>query len=60
MMFMATTPMGGAPMASALTGAPGAVLLYGLIGAIVWPDVLTRRAPWRPRRAQPRGRRCGW
>ena len=38
MMFMATTPMGGAPMASALTGAPGAVLLYGLIGAIVWPN----------------------
>jgi hypothetical protein len=38
MIFMATTPMGGAPMASALTGAPGAVLLYGLIGAIVWPN----------------------
>ena len=38
MMFMATTPMGGAPMASALTGAPGAVLLYALIGAIVWPN----------------------
>ena len=38
MMFMATTPMGGAPMASALTGAPGAVLLYGLIGAVVWPN----------------------
>ena len=38
MMFMATTPMGGAPMASALTGAPGAVLLYGLIGAMVWPN----------------------
>ena len=37
MMFMATTPMGGAPMASALTGAPGAVLLYALIGAMVWP-----------------------
>ncbi len=38
MLFMATTPMGGAPMASALTGAPGAVLLYALIGAIVWPN----------------------
>jgi hypothetical protein len=38
MMFMATTPMGGAPMASALTGAPGAVLLYALIGALVWPN----------------------
>jgi len=38
MMFMATTPMGGAPMASALTGAPGAVLLYALIGAVVWPN----------------------
>jgi hypothetical protein len=38
MLFMATTPMGGIPMASALTGAPGAVLLYGLIGAMVWPN----------------------
>ncbi len=38
MLFMATTPMGGAPMASALTGAPGAVLLYALIGATVWPN----------------------
>jgi hypothetical protein len=38
MMFMATTPMGGTPMASALTGAPGAVLLYPLIGMIVWPN----------------------
>jgi hypothetical protein len=38
MMFMATTPMGGLPMASALTGAPGAVLLYALIGAMVWPN----------------------
>jgi hypothetical protein len=38
MMFMATTPMGGIPMASALTGAPGAVLLYALIGSIVWPN----------------------
>ncbi|MBV8735264.1 MAG: hypothetical protein JO321_11575 [Solirubrobacterales bacterium] len=38
MLFMATTAMGGAPMASALTGAPGAVLLYALIGAIVWPN----------------------
>jgi hypothetical protein len=38
MMFMATTPMGGIPMASALTGAPGAVLLYALIGAVVWPN----------------------
>ena len=38
MLFMATTPMGGIPMASALTGAPGAVLLYALIGAIVWPN----------------------
>jgi hypothetical protein len=36
--FMATTPMGGAPMASPLTGAPGAVLLYALIGAMVWPN----------------------
>ena len=38
MLFMATTPMGGAPMASALTGAPGAVLLYAFIGATVWPN----------------------
>ncbi len=38
MIFMATTPVGGIPMASALTGAPGAVLLYALIGAIVWPN----------------------
>ncbi|HEV7941706.1 MAG TPA: hypothetical protein VGP17_02755, partial [Solirubrobacteraceae bacterium] len=38
MMFMATTSMGGTPMASPLTGAPGAVLLYALIGAIVWPN----------------------
>ncbi|HZO76402.1 MAG TPA: hypothetical protein VFB39_00055 [Solirubrobacteraceae bacterium] len=38
MLFMASTPMGGAPMASPLTGAPGAVLLYALIGAIVWPN----------------------
>ena len=28
-------PMG---MASPLTGAPGAVLLYGLIGLLVWPS----------------------
>jgi hypothetical protein len=35
---MATTPMGGIPMASALTGAPGAVLMYALIGTIVWPN----------------------
>ena len=38
MLFMATTPMGGFAMASPLTGAPGAVLLYGLIGLIVWPN----------------------
>ncbi len=38
MLFMATTGMGGAPMANALNGAPGAVLLYGLIGASVWPN----------------------
>ena len=38
MLFMASTSMGGAPMASALTGAPGAVLLYAVIGAIVWPN----------------------
>ncbi len=38
MLFMATTGMGGVPMATALTGAPGAVLLYALIGAIVWPN----------------------
>jgi hypothetical protein len=38
MLFMATTGVGGAPMASALTGAPGAVLLYPLIGASVWPN----------------------
>jgi hypothetical protein len=38
MMFMATTAMGGIAMASPLTGAPGAVLLYALIGAIVWPN----------------------
>jgi hypothetical protein len=38
MLFMSTIGMGGTPMANALTGAPGAVLLYGLIGAIVWPN----------------------
>jgi hypothetical protein len=38
MMLMATTSMGGAPMASQLTGAPGAVLLYALIGALAWPN----------------------
>ncbi len=38
MMFMATTSMGGIAMATPLTGAPGAVLLYALIGAIVWPN----------------------
>jgi hypothetical protein len=38
MMFMATTSVGGIPMASPLTGAPGAVLLYAFIGAIVWPN----------------------
>ncbi len=38
MLFMATTPMGGVAMASPLTGAPGAVLLYGLIGLVVWPN----------------------
>jgi hypothetical protein len=38
MLFMATTPMGGFAMASPLTGAPGAVLLYGLIGLVVWPN----------------------
>jgi hypothetical protein len=54
MLFMATTPMGGAPMASALNGAPGAVLLYALIGVIVWPNgrpggllgVRAARAAW--------------
>jgi hypothetical protein len=38
MTFMATTGMGGAPMANALNGAPGAALLYALIGASVWPN----------------------
>jgi hypothetical protein len=38
MLFMATTSMGGIAMASPLTGAPGAVLLYAMIGAIVWPN----------------------
>jgi hypothetical protein len=38
MIFMSTTPIGGIPMASPLTGAPGAVLLYALIGAIAWPN----------------------
>jgi hypothetical protein len=37
-LFMATTGVAGAPVASALTGAPGAVLLYALIGASVWPN----------------------
>jgi hypothetical protein len=54
MMFMATTSLGGIAMASPLTGAPGAVLLYLLIGAIVWPNgrpggllgVLGARAAW--------------
>lgn len=38
MMFMATTAIGGIAMATPLTGAPGAVLLYALVGAIVWPN----------------------
>lgn len=38
MIFMTSIGMGGVPMASALNGAPGAVLLYGLIGAIAWPN----------------------
>ncbi len=38
MMFMATTSLGGIAMASPLTGAPGAVLLYALVGAMVWPN----------------------
>ncbi len=38
MLFMATIGMGGVPMASALNGAPGAVLLYGLIAASAWPN----------------------
>jgi len=38
MLLMTTTGIGGAPMASPLTGAPGAVLLYALIGASVWPN----------------------
>ena len=36
-----------------LTGAPGAVLLYGLIGAIAWPNNRpggTARGSWRPHR----------
>ena len=36
MMFMGDD--GWAPMANPLTGAPGAVLLYALIGAMVWPN----------------------
>ena len=54
MMFMATTSLGGIAMASPLTGAPGAVLLYLVIGAIVWPNgrpggllgVIGARAVW--------------
>jgi hypothetical protein len=36
--FMATTGVAGAPVSNALTGAPGAVLLYVLVGASVWPN----------------------
>ena len=43
-------------MANPLTGAPGAVLLYGLIGLIVWPDRAPRRAAGRPRRPHRVGR----
>jgi hypothetical protein len=42
MMFMTSLSTGGsapAPMASALTGAPGGVLIYGLIGLVAWPTV---------------------
>ncbi len=41
MMFMTSMNTGGAtpaPMASPLTGAPGAVLLYAIIGLIAWPN----------------------
>jgi hypothetical protein len=38
MLFMSTIGIGGIPMANALNGAPGAVLLYALIGANVWPN----------------------
>jgi hypothetical protein len=37
MLFMSTIGMGGVPMANALNGAPGAVLLYALIAATAWP-----------------------
>jgi hypothetical protein len=38
MLFMSTIGIGGIPMANALNGAPGAVLLYALVGASVWPN----------------------
>jgi len=34
--------------ATLLTGAPGAVLLYGVIGALVWPAPLGAQGPLRP------------
>ena len=46
--------------ANALTGAPGAVVIYALIALVVWPN----RRPWRPaRRTAARGspgRCCGF
>ncbi len=47
MMFMTSMNTGGAtpaPMASPLTGAPGAVLLYAIIGLIAWPTGRSARA----------------
>jgi hypothetical protein len=38
MLFMSTTGMGGVPMANALNGAPGGVLLYALVAASAWPN----------------------
>ena len=43
-------------MASPLTGAPGAVILYALLAVLAWPRASTLQAsPWAGRRGQPAG-----
>lgn len=45
--------------ASALTGAPGAVLLYAIVGLIVWPDDRQRAPTSRRRRDRSNGSHAG-
>ncbi len=50
-------PMG---MASALTGAPGAVIIYGIIGALVWPEKTEETGEVRAPRWAPAVGRLAW